>query len=191
MNAYRHRVLPYRNGHYFRNRELEAIKWWVNSFLACMQTHVLIRLGSHSETFMILILHRFPDVSWSESPSGSYCFTWHDWKGLYFSRLTESISQSPSLAAVLYLVNSQPGFLYLGISLSGLPLYHSNTSLVPGYQAFTRLHLFRNWMVPIRHTSLCPHAADLPLPGPAPRVGLAAHYTTAWASCWRLCPEKP
>lgn len=73
---------------------------------------MLIHLGSHSETFMILILHRFPDVSWSESPSGSYYFTWHDWKGLYFSRLAESISQSPSLAAVLYLMNSA------GISLS-------------------------------------------------------------------------
>lgn len=126
----------------------------MNSFLACVQTHVLIRLGSHSETFMILILHRFPDVSWRESPHGSYYFTWHYWIGLCFSQLTESICHIPSLAAllckaVLYLVNSEPGFLYLGISFTRFQ-YHSDASWVQGYQASTRLDLFRNWLVPIQ-----------------------------------------
>lgn len=148
--------------------------------MACVQTHVLIHSGSHSETFMILILHRFPNVSWRENPRGSYGFTWHYWIALYFSRLTDCTCQVPSSAAVLckavlYLGNSEPGFLYLGMSLTGFQS-HSDTSRVRGCQAFSRLDLFRNWMV-LRHTSLCPHAANLPAPRPCPtcRLGSTPH----------------
>ena len=70
--------------------------------------HMLV-LWSHSETFMVLILHRFPSVSWRGSPTGWYDFICHYWLRLYFSQIL-------SLAAELYktisyLVNSVPGFL--------------------------------------------------------------------------------
>lgn len=157
-------------------RELSS--GWIHSW-HFIRTHVLIHLGSHSETFMILILHRFPYVSRRESPNGSYYFTCHYWIGLYFNQFAESTCQSPSLAAVmrkavLYPVNSKPGFLYLGISLSGFR-YHSDTH-VWVYQAVPRLDWFRNWMVLLQW-----HQTHQPLPTcRRPLCSPALPHVRAW-----------
>ena len=72
--------------------------------------HVLI-LWSHSETFMVLILHRFPSVSWRGSPTGWYDFICHYWLRLYFSQILSLAAELGK--AISCLVTSVPGFLLL------------------------------------------------------------------------------
>lgn len=180
--------LPYRTRNFtlktthFKNCELEGIKQRVNSFLA-----LLIHLGSHSETFMVLILYRFPYVSWRESPNGYYYFTSHYWIGLCFSQYAESIQQIPSLVdelckAILYLVNSTQDFFvleFLSIISSALVTQavfrYTRPSLVWSYSACkTRQQIHQP--LPTGNRRLCflnlPHI----------HVGLAAHQQLVTSS---------
>ena len=149
--------------------------------------HVLI-LWSRSETFMVLILHRFPPISWRGSRTDWYDFICHYWLGLYFSQILP-------LAAELYktishLVNSAR-ISPLVISFSGFQC-PSDTGCVQVFQMFTESDFFctRNWIVLIQGQQTL--AADLSAPQPCSRADLAAHRLlgTAWAWCSSFAQQE-